>query len=81
MVLCLGAGLQWENVHKPVDIDDDFTVLHCIGLLIVDITLYGLITWYVDAVKPGKYGVAKPFYFPFTVRSFIFHLLVVFGKR
>ena len=63
-----GAGVRWENFHKPVDVDDDFTVLHCIIMLIVDIILYGLITWYVDAVKPGRYGVAKPFYFPFTVR-------------
>ncbi len=52
-----------------MDVDDNFTISHCMGLLFVDIVLYGLITWYVDAVKPGKYGVAKPFYFPFTVST------------
>ena len=24
-----------------------------------------VLTWYIEGVRPGKYGVAKPFYFPF----------------
>ncbi len=33
-------------------------------MLLVDIVVYGLIIWYVEAVFPGKYGVSKPWYFP-----------------
>eukprot|EP00095_Tigriopus_kingsejongensis_P011912 maker-scaffold111_size354240-snap-gene-2.29 protein:Tk11912 transcript:maker-scaffold111_size354240-snap-gene-2.29-mRNA-1 annotation:"atp-binding cassette sub-family a member 3" len=33
--------------------------------LLVDMIIYGLIIWYVDSVLPGKYGVARKWYFPF----------------
>ncbi len=33
-------------------------------LLLVDTVLYMVLAWYIEAVFPGKYGVAKPFYFP-----------------
>ena len=33
-------------------------------MLIVDIILYGVLIWYIEAVFPGKYGVSKPWYFP-----------------
>ena len=26
-----------------------------------------LLLWYLDNVRPGKYGLAQPWYFPFTV--------------
>ena len=34
-------------------------------MLVVDIVLYIVLTWYIEEVRPGKYGVAKPLYFPF----------------
>ncbi|ROT82467.1 hypothetical protein C7M84_024357 [Penaeus vannamei] len=34
-------------------------------MLAVDTILYLFITWYVDHVSPGKYGVPLPWYFPF----------------
>lgn len=34
-------------------------------MLIVDTLLYLLLTWYIEEVYTGKYGVAKPLYFPF----------------
>lgn len=36
-------------------------------MLIFDIALYSLLTWYVDNVRPGQYGLARPWYFPFMV--------------
>ena len=27
--------------------------------------LYSIMIWYIEAVYPGKYGVSKPWYFPF----------------
>ena len=32
-------------------------------MLIFDTLIYFVITWYVEAVRPGQYGVARPFYF------------------
>ena len=39
-----------------------FTV--CV-MMVVDVLLYMVLTWYIEGVYPGRYGVAKPWYFPF----------------
>ena len=44
--------------------DDPVNMSVIFGMFVVDMVIYGLITWYVDAVKPGQYGVAKKWYFP-----------------
>lgn len=33
-------------------------------MLGVDILLYAVLIWYIEAVFTGKYGVSKPWYFP-----------------
>ena len=38
-------------------------------MFVVDTVLYLLIAWYVEAVFPGEYGIAQPWYFPVTVRD------------
>ena len=60
-------GLQWDNIAVPLNVDDNFTMADTFVMLTVDSVIYGLITWYVDAVKPGDFGLPQPFYFPFTV--------------
>lgn len=47
--------------------EDPVTMGVIFGMFVVDMVVYGLITWYVDAVKPGQFGVAKSWYFPFQV--------------
>jgi ATP-binding cassette subfamily A (ABC1) protein 3 len=64
-----GAGLQWSTINKPVNVDDNFTMLYTLLMLILDIILYSLITWYFDALLPGDFGTPQPFYFPFTVSA------------
>lgn len=34
-------------------------------MLVLDTVLYYILAWYLEAVFPGKYGVAKPWYFLF----------------
>ena len=68
VMLAAGVGVQWSNIHKPVNVDDNFAMIHVFIMLIVDIVLYSLITWYFDALLPGDFGTPQPFYFPFTVR-------------
>lgn len=60
------AGAQWWNFYKPASIDDNFSLLFAMLMLLGDSLLYFLIAWYVDNVRPGAYGVPKPFYFLFT---------------
>ncbi|XP_067683951.1 phospholipid-transporting ATPase ABCA3-like isoform X2 [Haliotis asinina] len=61
-----GSGAQWSNFAEPATIDDNFTLLDAILMLLGDTAIHLLITWYLDNVRPGEFGVPKPFYFPFT---------------
>lgn len=49
-----GVGIQWKNlVSSPLE-EDDFSLRTAIGLMYFDSVLYGLLTWYLEAVFPGK---------------------------
>jgi len=62
----LEVGLTWSRVGRSPAPDDDFSFAYVLGMFIVQSIIYGIITWYVEAVFPGSYGIPKPFYFPFT---------------
>ncbi|XP_041350182.1 phospholipid-transporting ATPase ABCA3-like [Gigantopelta aegis] len=61
-----GAGAQWSNIAEPASVDDNYSLLDSMLMLLGDSAIYFLITWYVDNVKPGEFGVPRPWYFPFT---------------
>ena len=58
------VGLQWSNINQHPNLDDHFSFLGISTLLALDLFLYLLIAWYLEGVFPGRYGVAKPWYFP-----------------
>ncbi|XP_013413247.1 ATP-binding cassette sub-family A member 3 [Lingula anatina] len=58
-----GEGVQWSNFNKPAVVDDDFSLADAMFMLLFDAVLGFLLTWYVEAVRPGKYGVPQPWYF------------------
>uniref|UniRef100_A0A672GTG5 P-type phospholipid transporter n=1 Tax=Salarias fasciatus TaxID=181472 RepID=A0A672GTG5_SALFA len=63
-----GVGIQWKNlVSSPLE-EDDFSLRTAILLMYFDSFLYGVLTWYLEAVFPGEsqYGIPRPWYFPFT---------------
>ncbi|XP_028404446.1 ATP-binding cassette sub-family A member 1-like [Dendronephthya gigantea] len=64
-----GIGLQWNNLYSSPVYGDEFSVGGAMNMLIVDAFIYGLFTWYIEAVFPGDFGVPKPWYFPF-MRSY-----------
>nr|KAF6400151.1 ATP binding cassette subfamily A member 7 [Rousettus aegyptiacus] len=65
-----GEGAQWHNVaSQPAA--DVFSLAQVSGLLLLDAVLYGLATWYLEAVCPGRYGIPEPWNFPFR-RSYWF---------
>ncbi|GFS11780.1 ATP-binding cassette transporter sub-family A, partial [Elysia marginata] len=61
-----GEGAKWNNFHKPGVVDDNLSLLECMLLLLFDSLIHCIIAWYLDNVRPGEFGVPKPFYFPFT---------------
>uniref|UniRef100_A0A3B4AZ28 P-type phospholipid transporter n=1 Tax=Periophthalmus magnuspinnatus TaxID=409849 RepID=A0A3B4AZ28_9GOBI len=61
-----GVGIQWSNLlNSPME-EDDFSLRTTITLMYVDAVLYGVLTWYLEAVFPGQYGIPRPWFFPFT---------------
>lgn len=58
-----GTGVQWQDLLSPVNVDDDFCFGQVLGMLLFDSVLYGLVTWYVEAIFPGQFGVPQPWYF------------------
>ncbi|XP_065774517.1 phospholipid-transporting ATPase ABCA7 isoform X5 [Muntiacus reevesi] len=65
-----GEGAQWHNMGTGPTADV-FSLAQVSGLLLLDAALYGLTTWYLEAVCPGEYGIPEPWNFPFR-RSYWF---------
>ena len=61
--------MHWGNMAEPVSVNDDISLLTVMGMLVLDCVIYVIITWYIDAVKPGDFGVPQPWYFPVTVST------------
>uniref|UniRef100_A0A4W3GYW1 ATP-binding cassette sub-family A member 2 n=1 Tax=Callorhinchus milii TaxID=7868 RepID=A0A4W3GYW1_CALMI len=60
-----GVGIQWHTLNQSPVEGDDFNLLLSMVMLIVDASVYGVLTWYIEAVHPGMYGLPRPWYFPF----------------
>lgn len=64
-----GVGLQFSNLFSPVNVDDNISVGAVMVMMVVSSVLYMLVCLYMEQIHPGEFGVARPWYFPFT-RSF-----------
>ena len=59
-----GSGLQWSNLFSRGEPDDPLTMGAVWLMFLLDCLIFALITLYMDKVAPGKFGVARPWYFP-----------------
>ncbi|XP_027735766.1 retinal-specific ATP-binding cassette transporter isoform X3 [Empidonax traillii] len=59
-----GLGLQWGNIRTSPLEGDDYSFLFSIIMMLFDAFLYGILSWYLDNVFPGDYGLPQPWYFP-----------------
>ncbi|KAK7101016.1 phospholipid-transporting ATPase ABCA1-like [Littorina saxatilis] len=57
-------GAQWSNIADSPVPEDTFSLLKCIGMMIIDAIIYLSFTWYIEAVFPGQYGMPRKWYFP-----------------
>jgi len=64
-----GLGVRWSNIMDELTLDKAFNIVWVMSMLLIDSAIYLALAWYVNEVKPGKYGVPKPFYFP-VLRSY-----------
>ncbi|KAM3838356.1 LOW QUALITY PROTEIN: phospholipid-transporting ATPase ABCA1-like [Diretmus argenteus] len=61
-----GVGIQWSNLLASPLEDDSYNLTTSICLMLFDAAIYGVMTWYIEAVFPGQYGIPRPWYFLFT---------------
>ncbi|XP_028818388.1 LOW QUALITY PROTEIN: ATP-binding cassette sub-family A member 1 [Denticeps clupeoides] len=62
-----GVGIQWFNLPNSPTEGDTYSFSISILLLYADALIYGVITWYIEAVFPGEFGIPKPWYFIFQL--------------
>ncbi|XP_075922320.1 uncharacterized protein LOC116941141 isoform X1 [Petromyzon marinus] len=62
-----GIGVQWSNMYHSPLFGDDVSFAYLCWMLIIDTAIYFILGWYIRNVYPGTYGLARPFYFIFTV--------------
>ena len=69
-----GLGLQWDNVSQSVYETTKLSMMDVFLMFIIGIVLYLVIMWYLEGIMPGKFGVARKYYFPFQVcASLLWH--------
>ncbi|KAM8881267.1 phospholipid-transporting ATPase ABCA1 isoform 2-T2 [Synchiropus picturatus] len=61
-----GIGIQWSNIGRSPEEGEQYTFIVSILMMLLDAALYWTLTWYIENVFPGQYGIPKPWYFPFT---------------
>uniref|UniRef100_A0A8C3RBS5 P-type phospholipid transporter n=1 Tax=Cyanoderma ruficeps TaxID=181631 RepID=A0A8C3RBS5_9PASS len=61
-----GVGVQWDNFFESPLEEDGFSITTSAVMMLFDTFLYGVMTWYIESVFPGQYGIPRPWYFPFT---------------
>ncbi|XP_058249175.1 uncharacterized protein abca12 [Hemibagrus wyckioides] len=59
-------GIQWHNMYLSPVAGDTASFGWLCWLLLIDSVIYFLLGAYIRTVFPGKYGIAAPWYFPFT---------------
>ncbi|XP_072460287.1 phospholipid-transporting ATPase ABCA1 isoform X2 [Notamacropus eugenii] len=61
-----GIGVQWDNLLESPLEEDGFSLTTSVSMMLFDTFLYGVMTWYIESVFPGQFGIPRPWYFPFT---------------
>ncbi|KAJ7376779.1 hypothetical protein OS493_032513 [Desmophyllum pertusum] len=57
-------GISWKEVSGFPSPDENFNMAWVFSMLLAQCAIFATITWYVEAVFPGEFGIPKPFYFP-----------------
>ncbi|CAL8101606.1 unnamed protein product [Orchesella dallaii] len=66
-----GIGAQWDRLAWKTLPEDPFSLAYCIGMLWVDALLYLILTWYIETVFPGDFGVPRPWNFFLNVTYWV----------
>lgn len=48
-----GIGVQWDTLFESPMEEDGFNLTTSVSMMLFDAFLYGVMTWYIEAVFPG----------------------------
>lgn len=58
-------GVQWNNFYaSPFSKRDGFSMNNICLIMLLDSIIYMLLTWYIEGIAPGEYGIPRKWYFP-----------------
>ncbi|XP_060103717.1 ATP-binding cassette sub-family A member 13 [Heteronotia binoei] len=60
-------GIQWNNIYQPLAKGGPMTFGWACWMILLDSVIYFIIGWYFSNIIPGRFGLRKPWYFPFTL--------------
>jgi hypothetical protein len=60
------VGVNWDNFYEFPYLTSGLSMNQICLTLLLDAFIYMVLTWYIEHISPGEYGISKPFYFPFT---------------
>lgn len=61
------VGVQWSNFYdSPFNKYDGFSMNAICLIMLMDAFIYLILTWYIETVFPGEFGVPRPWYFLLT---------------
>ena len=52
-----GVGAQWSNLFSSPVASDGFSLGYAMVMMMIDAVIYGILTWYIEAVMPGTISV------------------------
>ena len=52
-----GVGAQWSNLFSSPVAGDGFSLGYAMIMMMIDAVIYGILTWYIEAVMPGTSSV------------------------
>ncbi|XP_043063738.1 ATP-binding cassette sub-family A member 2 isoform X2 [Drosophila ficusphila] len=61
-----GVGVQWDNLFQTAWPGDSVSIGYVLLVMILCSIVCVLICLYVEQIRPGPYGVARPWHFPVT---------------
>lgn len=62
------TGIQWDNINQSHIEGDKMNFSMACMMMLIDSVFYCIIGWYVKNTKKRKYGIPKPWNFPFTLK-------------
>ncbi|XP_054847700.1 ATP-binding cassette sub-family A member 13 [Eublepharis macularius] len=60
-------GIHWNNIYQPLAKGGPLTFGWACWMILFDSVIYFIVGWYFSNVIPGRFGLKRSWYFPFTL--------------